>query len=245
LNCVHCISRETRKSVARLPEKFRGAITRWAREGKLKTAYTDFSGDIIWADQKFGGELDFLIGLSVPFHVDTNGTHLDATVADRLFASKVTSINVSIDAADDATYRRVRRGAPPLDTIFKNMEMLVHRRSAVNGSDVKLSAAFVLMRSNVAELPEFVRRVSAAGFDAVRAIHMQAYTDDVDEESLWWDKELFNVVRRRAIKLAKDLDIELYIDREFDDRDDRWVTCTAKRWRRFGMDQSTKISAAP
>ncbi|WP_163365285.1 hypothetical protein, partial [Enterobacter asburiae] len=78
----------------------------WAQAGLLQTTYTDFSGDIFWADQRFGGELAFMIGLAVPFHVDTNATHLTREAIDRLLASKVTSVNVSIDAAETATYQR-------------------------------------------------------------------------------------------------------------------------------------------
>jgi MoaA/NifB/PqqE/SkfB family radical SAM enzyme len=221
LNCVHCISRETRKSANHLRQSVRDDLSTWARDGRLQTAYTDFSGDILWADQKFGGELAFFIDLDIPFHLDTNGTHLTREVADRLLTSKVTSINISIDAARAETYKRIRKGSPPLDTIFSNMRTLWERRSVLGREDIKLSAAFVLMRSNIAELPEFVRRVHAAGFDTVRTIHMQAYTADMEAESLWFDQKTFNDVRLTAIEVADALGIELFIDRAFDDRDDQ------------------------
>jgi radical SAM protein with 4Fe4S-binding SPASM domain len=175
----------------------------------------------LWADKRFGGELDFLIGLSVPFHVDTNGTHVDLETADRLFVSKVTSINVSIDAARNETYRRIRRGAPHLDKIFEHMRILYERRALAERFDVKLSAAYVLMKSNLDELPEFVRRVHEVGFEAVRVSHLQAYTPDMDEESLWWAQKDFNKVRSEAVKQADELGIILYIDRPFQDRADR------------------------
>lgn len=228
LNCVHCISRDTRKTVGHLRQSVRDDLSAWAADGRLKTAYTDFSGDILWADQKFGGELGFFIDLDIPFHLDTNGTHLTVDAADRLLASKVTSINVSIDAARAETYKRIRKGSPPLDTIFANMRMLSERRSAHGRETMKLSAAFVLMRSNIEELPDFVHRVHAAGFDTVRTIHMQAYTADMDAESLWFHRQIFNDVRLQAITVADTLGIELFIDRPFDDRDDQIGTsfCT-------------------
>jgi radical SAM protein with 4Fe4S-binding SPASM domain len=224
LNCTHCISRETRKSFNRLPERIRNEIKQWAEAGHLKTAYTDFSGDILWADQRFGGELDLLTGLSIPFHLDTNGTHLTEDLADRLFQSRVTSINVSIDAGNDDTYRKIRRGAPALDHIFQNMEKLARKRIAMDRLDVPLSAAFVMMRSNIEELPAFIRRVYETGFDMVRTIHMQAYTADMEEESLWFAKGLFNRVREDAIAIAHDLGIHLSIDRPFEDIEDRVAT---------------------
>lgn len=221
LNCTHCISRETRRTARRLDQDIRNKIKIWSESGQLKTAYTDFSGDIFWADQRFGGELQFLIDLSVPFHIDTNATHLTVEAVDRVLVSKLTSINVSIDAAVNETYMRIRRGAPHIDTIFSNMKMLAERRRALGRHDVPLSAAFVLMRSNIDEVPEFIRCVHDVGFDAVRTIHMQAYTSDMDHESLWHDKERFNRVREIALATGDELGIKLYIDRAFDDRDDQ------------------------
>jgi radical SAM protein with 4Fe4S-binding SPASM domain len=218
LNCVHCISRGTRTTANRLSEELRRMVTRWAREGALKSAYTDFSGDLLWADRKFGSELEFFIGLSIPFHIDTNATCVDLAVADRLFASKITSINVSIDAAQDITYRRIRRGAPSLESIKANMRLLVDRRAVWNRSDVQLSAAFVMMRSNLEELPDFVHLVHGVGFDAVRTIHLQSYTEEMDAESLWWDKERFNQVREKVIEQAAALGITLFIERAFENR---------------------------
>ncbi len=232
LNCVHCISRETRKVARRMGPIIRDAVRSWARSGALQTAYTDFSGDIFWADARFGGELDFLISLDIPFHVDTNGTHLSLDAINKVLASKVTSINISIDAANPETYKRIRKGSPHLDTIFGNMKMLSERRYVLGRHDVPLSAAFVAMRSNIEELPEFIMKVKSAGFDAVRTIHMQAYTSDMDHESLWHDQELFNNVRESAIEVANTIGIDIFIDRPFDDRDDQIGTsfCTLP-WR--------------
>ncbi len=218
LNCIHCISRPTRETRTRLDPRIRDDIRRWARSGDLKTAYTDFSGDVFWADKRFGGELDFLTGLDVPFHIDTNGVEIDADSADLVFRSKVTSINVSIDAACTATYQRVRRGAPPIETIIEKMKLLVERRAANRRPDVQLSAAFVLMRSTVDEFPEFVRLVHRVGFDAARASHLQVYTPDLHDESLWWDKPRFNAIQASAVQIAHELGVRLYIDRAFEDR---------------------------
>ncbi|KFE71966.1 radical SAM/SPASM domain-containing protein [Hyalangium minutum] len=219
LNCVHCISRETRKQVKRLPPHMRAEISGWAREGKLRTTYADFSGDVLWADQRYGGELDFLLSLDVPFHLDTNGALLTAEVADRLLKSRITSINVSLDAAEDATYRRIRRGAPPLETVLGNMRTLVARRELHGRRDVALSTGFVLMRSNIEELPRFVELTHGAGFDTVRAIHLQAYTEDMVPESLWFHQTLFNTQRELAIEAAQRLGVTLFIDRPFCDRE--------------------------
>ncbi len=76
LNCVHCISRTTRTSLNKLDLGTRKRIQQWCDEGKISMVVTDYSGDLLWADEKFGYELDFFTNLSVPFHIDTNGACL-------------------------------------------------------------------------------------------------------------------------------------------------------------------------
>lgn len=228
LNCVHCISRETRKTVNRLSPNVRTELKNWADEGRLQTTYTDFSGDVFWAESRFGGELDFFINLDIPFHIDTNGTHVSEESLKRCFSSKVTSINVSIDAAEPATYRAIRRGSPPLKTIFSQMKLIRRMRELAGRSDVRLSASFVLMKSNITELPKFVRLVAKAGFDEVRTIHLQAHNYEMVDESLWHHQQLFNDTRVQAIAAAKEAVITLFIDRAFVNHADQEGTSLCK-----------------
>jgi radical SAM protein with 4Fe4S-binding SPASM domain len=228
LNCVHCISRETRKSVNRLAPEARAEIKKWAGDGRLRTTYTDFSGDIFWADSRFGGELDFFIDLNIPFHIDTNGTHVSEDSLKRCFASRVTSINVSIDAAEPETYRAIRRGSPPLSTIFSHMASIKRMRDDAGRSDVTLSASFVLMKSNVVELPKFIQLVSEAGFDEVRTIHLQAHSTEMLVESLWHHQNLFNEIRTKALAVAEAEGITLFIDRAFVEHADQEGTSLCK-----------------
>lgn len=214
LNCVHCISRDTRSAVARWDDTLRQSIQSWSRNGWLRGVETDYSGDILWADHRFGGELDFVIGLDVPFHINTNGTHLSQEACDRLLASRLRSINVSLDAATDATFRRIRRGAPPLDDVLANLRRLARARG--DRAEPALMLSFTLMRSNLDELPPFVRLAAALGFDVVHCRHVEAYTADMEGESLWFDQARFAEVRQIAVELAKELGVTLEIQEPFD-----------------------------
>jgi radical SAM protein with 4Fe4S-binding SPASM domain len=214
LNCVHCISRDTRVAVARLDDGMREQIHAWSRHGWLRGVETDYSGDILWADHRFGGELDFIIGLDVPFHVNTNGTHLSQDACERLLASKLQSINVSLDAATDATYRRIRRGAPPLDEVLANLRRLAGMRGARRQPTLLLS--FTLMRSNLEELPAFIRLAVDLGFDAVQCRHLEAYTADMEAESLWLDQARYAEMQGAAVALATELGMRLEIQGPFD-----------------------------
>jgi hypothetical protein len=56
-------------------------IKEWCDKGFVKIVSSDYSGDILWSDSRFGGDLDFFLQLDVPFHLDTNGTHLTHAIA--------------------------------------------------------------------------------------------------------------------------------------------------------------------
>ncbi|MBK1839398.1 SPASM domain-containing protein [Azospirillum sp. YIM B02556] len=214
LNCVHCISRETRASVARLDDKLRDSIREWSRRGWLRAVDTDYSGDILWADHRFGGELDFIIGLNVPFHVNTNGIHLSQDACERLLASRLQSLNVSLDAATDVTYRRIRRGAPPLDEVLINLRRLSDARGSRRQPALLLG--FTLMRSNLDELLSFIRLAAGLGFDVVQCRHLEAYTADMEAESLWFDQARYAEIWGMAVALAAELGIKLEIQGPFD-----------------------------
>ena len=114
LNCIHCISKDTRKRTARLAASLKDAIRTWCSNGLIDFIRTDYSGDILYADERSPGELAFLISLNVPFHVDTNGVCLTAERTQSLVQSKLASLNISLDAAEEATHQRIRRGSKSL-----------------------------------------------------------------------------------------------------------------------------------
>lgn len=208
LNCIHCISRDTRKSAHRLIPAIKQDIERWAADGKLVGLHSDYSGDLLWADHRFGGELDFVIGLGIPFEINTNGVHLTRDTAERLSRSRVTYVNVSLDAARDETYRRIRIGAPPLAEILNNVRTLLRVRAETN-ADFRVMLGITLMAGNLDEWLDFIRMTAAVGADGIHAAHLHAYTADMEPESLWHQPEAFNRVREEAIALAASLGLAM------------------------------------
>lgn len=222
LNCVHCISADTRRRVSRLPDEIREQVRAWCRDGLVESLHTDYSGDILWADARFGGELDFVIGLDVPFHVDTSGTHLTRERSARLVGSKMRSLNVSLDAATDATYRRIRRGAPPLASVIENVAAFADvRQRAGARSRISLSLGFTLMRSNLDELPAFVTLAREVGAEWIACRHVEAYTADMEPESLWLEPDRFNRMRRETLAAAAQAGIAVAIPEPFVERPSR------------------------
>ncbi len=121
LNCTHCISRETRSKVSRLCPTIKEQIHAWCKAGWVKSLVSDYSGDILWADAKYGGELDFIESLGIPFKIDTNGIHLTGDVSRRLLTSRLVNLNISLDAATEETYKTIRRGAKSLKDVLDNI----------------------------------------------------------------------------------------------------------------------------
>lgn len=208
LNCIHCISRDTRKSVNRLSATIKNQIKRWAADGQLVGMNTDYSGDLLWADHRFGGELDYVIGLNIPFQLDTNGTHLTRAAAERLARSRVSHVNISLDAAFTETYRRIRVGAPPLEQILANIRSLLQVR-AETGASFRVMLGITLMASNLGEWLDFIRMTAEIGADGIHAGHLHAYTASMEPESLWHHAARFNQVREQAVALAASLGLAM------------------------------------
>ena len=218
LNCVHCISRFSRKTVSHLSEAVRSRLIELSRQGLVNNIATDYSGDILWSEVRYGGDFRLLIEMDVPFHIDTNGVLLNKEMSRRLMASKVKSVNVSLDAGRDPTFRRIRKGAPSLQSIIENMCELSAQKSAHNRTDCRLSASFTLMCSNIDELAEFIEIIRITKFDMGFTRHLEAYTADMEAESLWHQQSRFNARREEALECARMAGVVLHMPRAFEPR---------------------------
>jgi radical SAM protein with 4Fe4S-binding SPASM domain len=208
-------------SVSRLAPEIRSLIAQWCHDGKVAQVSTDYSGDLFWADHRFGGELDFFSDLQVPLSVSTNGVHMTPEASRTLLRSRVRWVNVSLDAGTDETFRRVRKGAPSLDAVVANMRAMAAARCEAGRTDVVLSIGFTLMRSNIAELPAVLQLCRDVGFDLVSTRHLEAYTRDMAHESFWFDHAAFNDAREAALALAGEMGVALYMPRAFEPRPER------------------------
>ena len=227
LNCVHCISRDTRKTVSRLAESIKAEIAAWCRSGWVKSITTDYSGDILWADARYGGELDFLLGLDVPLSIDTNGAYLTSDVSRRLMASRMNSLNISLDTPDPETYKLIRKGAPPLAEVLKNVRAAVTARDEARAAHrVRLSLSFTIMRSTIDQWQDFIQLAADYGIDVVWARHLEVYTDDLDSESMWHDQARPNQAQAEAEALAVKLGVRLLMQGPFEDV----LEAPGKRW---------------
>ncbi|MBB3997136.1 radical SAM protein [Aureimonas pseudogalii] len=227
LNCVHCISRDTRKTVSRLADGIKNEIAAWAGKGWIRSITTDYSGDILWAEARYGGELDFLFALDVPLSIDTNGAYLTPEVSRRLMDSRLTTLNVSLDTPDPETYKWIRKGAPPLPAVIENVRALIAARDEAGARGrVRLSLSFTIMRSTLDQWDDFIRLAADLGIEVVWSRHLEVYTGDLDAQSLWHDQARHNAAQAKAQALAADLGVQLFMQGPFE----TVAAAPGKRW---------------
>ena len=126
------------------------------------------------------------------------------------------SLNISLDAATDATFKRVRKGAPDFEFVVDNIRRFVELSDMITPRwPGEITLSFVLMKSNLHELVTFVRLADLLGISRIVTQQLQCYTDDMVSKSLWFDKEAFNVVREQAVALAAEKGITLHTPAPF------------------------------
>lgn len=104
---------------------------------------------------QLGEILDILKTFDLHVHITTNGMLLDDETARMLVARRLDGLAVSIDAADEATYRQIRQGGS-LAKVKENIRGIqrVKRRAASLRPLVQI--AFVAMRENALQFPDMV-----------------------------------------------------------------------------------------
>jgi MoaA/NifB/PqqE/SkfB family radical SAM enzyme len=72
-----------------------------------------------------------------------------------------------------------------------------------------MSLSFTLMASTLDEWPDFLRMAAAVGVHTVYTRHLEAYTAEMESESLWHAQDLYNAAYVSAGELAQELGISL------------------------------------
>jgi MoaA/NifB/PqqE/SkfB family radical SAM enzyme len=133
------------------------------------------------------------------------------------------TISVSLDAAKEETYRRIR--GFDFSQVTTNISKLVKARGAKNYPRILLN--MTLMRENIEEAPRFIDLAKKLGADAVQMSHLNKWppaemsryritrdewTFDYAEQGLWNYPALSNRCIRDAQEHASELGIPLILD---------------------------------
>jgi radical SAM protein with 4Fe4S-binding SPASM domain len=149
--------------------------------------------------------------------ITTNGLLLNENLINQMIQSGLHHIAISVDAATKQTYEKVRVGAS-FEKLLATIQALSDAKERLGSVIPRIQLNFVLMRSNIEELPSFVRLAHQLRACSVGTIHMVPYENThTREESLWRHKALCNRMLDEARSLAAEYQIEAFFPENFQD----------------------------
>jgi radical SAM protein with 4Fe4S-binding SPASM domain len=167
----------------------------------------------------------------------TNGTRLTVESTARTVAERVADVQISLDGATKDTYERIRRGSSWAH-MRSGLKKLNDFRLAMPERDrTHVTFCFVLMRSNVRELPAFIQMAREFHADAVHAQHVIPVTDDSRDEPLIGEPELYDSTREVALRTAAELGMPLHLPEPY--------ASSLARAGTLEREPESEISAAP
>jgi MoaA/NifB/PqqE/SkfB family radical SAM enzyme len=191
----------------------------------LKTLHLQGLGEPMLHPQFFE-MISFAVKKGIRVTTNTNLTLLNATRAELAVTSGLDTLHFSIDGTNAETYENIRVNAH-FDKVIRNLGELVKAKERLESSLPHLHMVMVIMRQNLAELPELVRL--AAKFQAEEvfaqqlshdfgdpAFHkkFQPLNEYVKEQSLLYeDPKRVEKYFGQAQALAQELGIKLRLPR--------------------------------
>jgi radical SAM protein with 4Fe4S-binding SPASM domain len=199
IRCVMCPFSDPAVGGRKRKDLSKETFSRWADE---MFSWASAVGLLFGTEPTLNPNLVSFVTLAKEFRVpkvyfSTNAMKLTPALAGALIEAGLDELNVSFDAGTKVTFERIRRGAK-WNTVVGNLKSLRDQKAAGRLNRPRLHMSFVMMRSNIQELPEFVEL--AAELDAV----VLYFTHVVPYDSLGTITE----------SLGTDLDgCEQYVDR--------------------------------
>lgn len=210
LNCPTCPKQQddgNNMKKAEMPEELFEKIFSEAAP-YLERLHLSISGEPLLT-RDLCGILDRAREMSLGIDITTNGILLNTPELARRILESASLLVVSVDACTRETYAKVRAGAD-FGRLVKNIEMLRDLRGTVRTrADFSLDLHYVLMRSNIDELPGFISFARKMNADIVTAKHINVFNPEFKNESLVYHKKLANECLRKAIRVAAELKMPL------------------------------------
>lgn len=111
---------------------------------------------------------------------NTNLTLLNPKRAEQCVTSGLDEMHISIDGAKAETYERIRVRAQ-YKRLMRDLQLLLEARRRLGSETPRLSMVMVIMRQNLAELPDLVRQASQW---CIEDVFVQHLSHDFSESSL-------------------------------------------------------------
>jgi radical SAM protein with 4Fe4S-binding SPASM domain len=146
-------------------------------------------------------------------YFSTNAMKLTPALSGALIEAGLDELNVSFDAGTKMTFERIRRGAK-WDTVIGNLKSLRDQKAARKLSLPRLHMSFVMMRSNIQELAQFVELAAELDAAVVHFTHLVPYDSlGTITESLGTDLDECKQYVDRALSLARQYAIPVALPR--------------------------------
>jgi radical SAM protein with 4Fe4S-binding SPASM domain len=167
--------------------------------------------------RRFGELLAIAAKYRIPrVYMNTNGLLLSETIIHQMIESQFHAVAVSIDAATKETYERIRVGSH-FDNVIANIQAVNRAKARLNSDVPHLTFNFVLMKSNIEELPALVRLAHGLKVEGIAAVHMVPYTNtNTHEESLERHKDLCNHMLDATRETAKQYNVHVALPNNFE-----------------------------
>jgi radical SAM protein with 4Fe4S-binding SPASM domain len=149
-------------------------------------------------------------------YINTNALLLNEALIDQMVQSRFHAMAISIDAATKETYERIRVGSN-FDKVIANIKAVNRAKERAKSDVPHLTFNFVLMKSNIEELPALVRMAKELQIEGIAAVHMVAYDNtNTQHESLERHKELCNRWLDATREAAKECNVRVQLPDNFE-----------------------------
>ena len=156
--------------------------------------------------------------------INTNFTVINEQQMERLVASNLKIINVSLDAATPQTYQKIR--GFDFEKVLANIRMFTQKKQEAGKLFPQLYLNMTMMRSNIEEVVKFVQLAKSLNATKACVWHLNRWPEaemarfvvqrddwlfDYRKEGLWNFPELSNDWLDKAKQEAKQLDIPFWM----------------------------------
>ena len=172
LNCIMCYKKHHSQPKFELSLKDIEKILAECRENKLPSLILGLGSEtLMYKDVNKVLEMIRAAGIQDIFF-GTNGVLLNEEIIESLIKNKISRVEISLDAATEETYNKVRR-VPVLKKIERNIENLIAAKKKFNSPLPIIRLCFVVMDINNHEVQQFIDKWK----DKVNYIDFQRFID--------------------------------------------------------------------
>ncbi len=122
--------------------------------------------------------------LGLRAEMTTNATLLDEALVEGLLRERLDMLWISIDGTGEGSFERIREGAS-FARVLENVERLGRaNQRAGSGRGIEVGIAFVVMKTNLADVKHLDRLARSVGARRILVSHVLPYSESMEKEML-------------------------------------------------------------